>query len=201
MKTMMMIAAALTLTTTAMADDKKAPEPKKAPEAKKEEPKKAPEPKYEAPKPPQELTDMAKGMVGTWKCTGKALMDPTKGMQDFTGTNKMSLDLDKFWLKGDMTIAMGPMKMKGTEYLTYDGAQKKWFRIAVDNMGGSETMSSDGFKDNKSSWTGDLRMGGMSAKTKTTVELANAGKELKVSSDMSMDGKKWMTGFEMSCKK
>jgi hypothetical protein len=176
---------------TATADDmaKKAPDAKKAPEPKKEEPK-----KMEAPKPAQELTDMAKGMTGNWTCTGKFTMDGTN-WTDFKGANKMTLDLDKFWLKGDMTMTAGPMKMKGVEYLTYDGAQKKWFRLAMDSTGGHETAwSADGKK-----WEGEMSMMGMTAKVKTNVEMAP--KELKVSSEMSPDGKKWIKGFEMTCKK
>ncbi len=191
MKNLMMISAVLAFAGTATADDmaKKAPDAKKAPEPKKEEPK-----KMEAPKPAQEVTDMAKGMAGNWTCSGKWSMDGNT-WTDFKGTNKMSTDLDKFWIKGDMTMTAGPMKMKGVEYITYDGAQKKWFRVAVDSTGGHETgWSADGKK-----WEGEMTMMGMTAKTKTTVDMA--AKELKVSSEMSADSKKWIKGFEMTCKK
>src|SRR5688572_14658616 len=119
MKTMITIAAALAFSTTALADDK----------MKKEAPKKE-APKAEAPpKPAQELVDMAKNVVGNWTCTGKFQMDPAKGWTDFKGTNKMTLDLDKFWLKGEGTMTAGPMKMKMTEFLTFDATQKKWYRV------------------------------------------------------------------------
>jgi hypothetical protein len=186
MKKMITIAAALAFAgTTATADNMA----KKAPDAKK-----APEPKYQAPKPAAELTEMAKGMAGYWKCTGKFSMDGTT-WTDFKGTNRMSLDLDKFWIKGDMTMTAGPMKMKGVEYITFDPAQKKWFRLAADSTGGQETMwSADGKK-----WEGDMRMMGMSHKTKANVEIA--AKVFKVSSESSPDGKKWAKSFEMDCKK
>jgi hypothetical protein len=72
--------------------------------------------------------------------------------------------------------------------------------MAVDNTGGSEWSSSDGIKDGKGTWTGEMRMMGMNLKTKTNVEMS--AKELKVTSDSSLDGKKWVTGaFEMTCKK
>ena len=200
MKNLTMIAVVLAFAGTATADDmaKKAPDAKKAPEPKKDEPKKdAPKkdaPKMEAPKPAQEVTDMAKGMAGNWTCSGKWSMDGT-AWTEFKGTNKMSTDLDKFWIKGDFTMIAGPMKMKGVEYITYDGAQKKWFRVAVDSTGGHETNSSaDGKK-----WEGEMTMMGMTAKVRTTLEMGP--KELKVSSEMSPDSKKWVKGFEMTCKK
>ncbi len=40
---------------------------------------------------------------------------------------------------------------------------------------------------------------GMSMKTKSTEEMKD--KEFHLTSEMSMDGKKWSTGFEMTCKK
>jgi len=195
MKKMMMIAVALAFAGTATADDmaKKAPDAKKAPEPKKDAPKKD-APKMDAPKPAQELTDMAKVIAGTWNCTGKWSMDGT-AWTDFKGTNKFSVDFDKFWIKGDMSMTAGPMKLKGVEYVTYDGTQKKWFRVSVDSTGGQESTSSSDAKK----WEGDVRMMGMSAKTKTTMELA--AKEMKVSSEMSPDGKKWIKGLEMTCKK
>jgi len=188
MKTTMMIAATLALSTSALADTAA----KKAPVKKDDK-----APAMVMPKPAKELADAAKGMIGNWKCTGKAVMDPGSGPQPFTGNDRMSADLDKFWVKGDFTMTMGKMKMKGVEYITFDPAQKKWFRFAMDNMGGSETASSSDMK----SWTGEMRSMGMTMKTKTTFEMASP-KEFKVSSDMSMDGKKWMSNaFEMTCKK
>lgn len=205
MKKTIILASALAITTTAFADDKK-PEPKKEEpkkeakkeEPKKEEPKKVDGAKMEAPKPAAEFTAAAKDMVGNWSCTGKMVMDPSKPAIEFKGSNKMSLDLDKFWAKGEYSLTAKEMKgaMKGTEYITYDAAQKKWVRIALDNTGGSEVATSSDMK----SWEGEMRMMGMTMKVKTKVE--SSAKEMKVSSDMSMDGKKWITGaFEMTCKK
>jgi hypothetical protein len=198
MKKTMILAAVLAISATATADDMKKPDPaKKAPEPKKDE--KKPEAMV-APKPAQELTDASKGMLGTWNCTGKMadMKDPTKS-HDFKGTNKMSMDLDKFWIKGDMSMTSADMKgvtMKGTEYITYDAAAKKWTRLAMDNMGGSEWMTSADMK----SWDGEMHMMGMTMKTRTKVDAS--AKELKVNSDMSMDGKKWSTdAFTMVCKK
>jgi hypothetical protein len=198
MKKLITIAAALAFAGTATADDmaKKAPDAKKAPEPKKEE-KKPDAAKMEMPKPAPELADMAKNMVGTWKCSGKA-MDPSGTAMDFKNlTIKNTLDLEKFWIKGEMTGQIGPMKVRSIDYITYDAAQKKWFRVALDNHGGQETnWSADG-----KTWDGDMRMMGMLGKTKAVMEIKTPGKEWTLNAQMSADGKKWAPGFEMACKK
>ena len=196
MNKLITITAVMAFAGTAIADDmaKKAPEPKKeAPkDAKKEAPKDAP--KMEAPKPAPELVEMAKGMTGNWTCTGKWSMDGT-AWTDFKGTNKMSTDLDKFWIKGDVTMTAGPMKMKGVEYITFDAGLKKWSRVSIDSMGGQEVSTSSDMKK----WDGEMRMMGMTMKTKANVE--STAKEMKVTSESSADGKKWFKSFEMACKK
>ncbi len=191
MKTLTTIAAVLAFAGTATADDKK-PEAKKAPEAKKPEP-----PKMEMPKPSAELTALAKDMVGNWKCSGKA-MDPTGAAMEFKNLSiKQTLDLDKFWLRGEMTGQIGPVKVRNIDYISYDATQKKWFRLAVDSHGGQETnWSSDG-----KTWEGEQRMMGMAVKVKATMEVVKPGKEWKLAAQMSSDGKKWAPGFEMACKK
>ena len=191
MKNLTTIAAVLAFAGTATADDKK-PEAKKAPEAKTPD-----APKMEMPKPSAELTAMAKDMVGNWKCSGKA-MDPTGAPMEFKNMSiKQTLDLDKFWIRGEMTGQIGPVKVRSVDYISYDATQKKWFRLAVDNHGGQETnWSSDG-----KTWEGEQRMMGMAVKVKATMDVVKPGKEWKLAAQMSPDGKKWAPGFEMVCKK
>ena len=208
MKTQLTIAILL-CGATAMADDpKKAPDMKKAPEpakkddtaAKKDAPKDAPK-KAEMPKPPKELEDMAKSMSGTWKCTGKGAMDPadmTK-MSDITGTMTAKLDMDKWWVRGDWTGKSNGMTMKGTMFTTYDPTAKKWTRVMIDNGGGAEWATSTGMTGTKMVWEGEMHGMGMTAKTRSTEDIT--AKEVKITSEGSMDGKKYATVFEMSCKK
>jgi hypothetical protein len=161
----------------------------------------------EQPKPPAEIAAMQKMMVGNWKCTGKAAMDPANpaAMTDFKGTFTSALDasLDKFWIKGTWTGTAGKLKMKGQSYTTYDGASKKWTRIMLDNWGmsGSETSSGlpAGATEGKIAWEGESRMMGMVIKGKTTEDVTAKSMSMKV--EMSPDGKKWATGMEMTCKK
>src|SRR5438552_2761234 len=87
----------------AVAGDAKAPAPAK--DAKKEEPKKdakdakAAPPKMEMPKPAPELAEMGKTMSGTFKCTGKGIMDPAKPDQwmDMKMTMTFSKDMGGMW--------------------------------------------------------------------------------------------------------
>lgn len=162
-------------------------------------------PAMAAPTAPAELAAMAKSGAGNWKCKGKAVADPSKpDMVEFTGTYKSTLDLEKFWLKGEWTSAMGKMKMRGLIYTTYDASSKKWHRIMLDNAGGSGWESSSGLPagaaEGKIVWEGESRMGAMTSKTRSTEEVA--AKSFKITSEMSMDGgKKYVTGMEMTCTK
>ena len=177
----------------------KAPDPKTPPAGdKKPEPMKMPE-----MKPAPEVAAMAKGMAGNWKCAGKMVMDPSKpDMTDFTGTFKAALDPTKFWVKGDWSGAGG--KMKGTMFVTYDPAAKKWYRHMMNNMGGGGMESSDGLPagatEGKMTWMGEHHGMGMQHKTRNTEEIA--AKSNKMTSEASMDGgKTWKTMMEMTCTK
>lgn len=156
--------------------------------------------KMEMPKPSKELADMAKGLAGNWKCTGRAAMDPSNltAMVDIKGTYKTSTELDGFWVKGEWTgTATGvPGTMKGTMFTTHDG--KKWFRVSLDNMGGHEWTASTG-TGTKLVWDGEMTMMGATAKTRSTEEVA-AG-QVKITSEVAMDGKKYVPVFELTCKK
>ncbi len=167
---------------------------------------KAPEMKMPEMKAPAEVADMAKAMAGNWKCTGKGAMDPMNpaNMSDMKGTYKASLDLDKYWVKGEWTSTMGKMKHRGVMYMTYDAAAKKWYRHGMDNMGMGGFASSTGLpagaKEGKMVWEGEGHMMGMMMKDRTTEEVA--AKAVTITSEMSMDGgKKWVTGMTMTCTK
>lgn len=193
------IALAMTVgfTTVAVAGDAKAPEAAKTPA--KEAPK-----KMEMPKPPAEMTEMSKMMLGTWKCTGKAMMDPSKPteMMDMKSTMKFTSDkkLGGWWITGTMDSPM----FKGTMFVTYDTNAKKFYSMMLDNMSGSQTMWSTGVKENKMMWEGDGRssMPGMATmKVRESHDMSDAKAGHKMVGEMSMDGKTWMKGWEATCKK
>ena len=158
-----------------------------------------------APAPPAELATMMKMTTGNWKCAGKGAMDPANpaAMTEFKGTYKAALDLDKFWIKGEWTSTAGKLKMRGLMYTTFDAASKKWHRMMLDNWGMSGSESSAGLPagttEGKLVWEGESRMMGAMIKTRTTEEAT--AKSMKMTSEMSPDGKKWVTGMEMTCTK
>lgn len=201
------IALALTVgfTSIAVAGDAKAPAPTpaKKEEAKPADAKKDAPKKMEPMKAPAELAELAKTISGSWKCAGKAAMDPAKPteMSDMKMTMKMKTDMGGWWIVGSMDA--GAM-FKGEQYITYDPTAKKFISMMRDSMGGSEMSTSMGPKDNKVVWEGDARssMPGMTAmKVRTTHDMSDMKAGVKMTGEFSMDGKTWMKGWEATCKK
>jgi len=201
MKSFTNVSIALAMTvgfaSVAVAGDAKAPDAAKAPA--KEAPK-----KMEMPKPAPEMVEMTKQWVGTWKCTGKAMMDPSKPteMSDMKMTMKFAADkaMGGFWITGNMDSPM----FKGMLHATYDATTKKFYSLMIDSWGGSQTMWSAGAKDNKMLWEGEARMPmpGMSAvKVRETHDMTDMKAGMKMKGEMTMDGKTWLTGWEATCKK
>ncbi len=181
----------------APADAKKAPAgagsaaAAKAPEAPK---------KMEMPKPPAEVEALAKQIAGSWKCTGKSVEADMKTMSDMKVAMTMKLDMNKWWISGTLK-ATGKMPFNANMFTTYDGNAKKWYRVMVDNWGGSETSWSTGVKDGKVVWEGDARSVMGTMKVRNTEEMKGP-KEVNMKGEGSMDnGKTWMTMWEAACKK
>jgi hypothetical protein len=127
-------------------------------------------------------------------------MDPTNptNLAEMKGGFTAKADLNKFFVKVDWNLTT-PLKMNGIIYMTYDATGKKWHRVMVDTTGAVEKSWSAGPKDGKLVWEGEGTAMGLTAKIRTTEEWKD--KEVKMTTEMSMDGKKWMTGFEQTCKK
>ena len=153
-------------------------------------------------KPPQELADMAKAASGTWKCKGQG-MDHSMKMVDMTGTMKMKLDVDNWWLHGSFESKMGKDAFHFESFTTFDPASKKWKRVMVETGGGWSSGESAGMKDNKVDWdlaTHSAMMGDGMFRDHEDMSDAKAG--VKMSGEMSMDkGKNWMPVYSMTCKK
>lgn len=186
------------------AGDKTAPPPgqaKKEPAPPAATPAPAPAPMPEL-KPPPELAAMAKAGAGNWKCSGKMSMGPAASMTEVKGTFKQVLDPTKFWIKADW--ALTGSKIKGSMWTTYDATSKKWYRHAMNNMGGGSMSWSAGLPagatEGKVVWEGEHHGMGMQHKTRMTEEVA--AKSVKITSEASMDGgKTWKTAMEMTCTK
>jgi hypothetical protein len=154
------------------------------------------------PKVPQEVTDMAKMVVGTWKCTGSSFgMDGTA--TPMTGTMKSKTDLDGFWLHDSFEAKMGKAKFKFESFSTYDAGSKKWRSVMVDNWGAQSIGTSDGMKDGKMDVNMDTMGGPMGpGMFRDHMDASDAKAGVKMMGEASMDkGKTWNKVYEQTCKK
>ncbi len=158
--------------------------------------------KKEAPKPPKELADMAKAMAGTWKCSGKSLGEDMKTMADMTGTAKVKLVMDGYWLHVSYDAKMGKMPFHFDSYSTVDAASHQWRRVMVESLGGQSVGTSSGPKDNKMDW--ELQSIGMmgAGLFRDHEDWTDLKAGYKSWGEMSMDkGKTWVKVYEQTCKK
>jgi hypothetical protein len=152
-------------------------------------------------KPPQELTDAAKAATGTWKCKGQG-MDRTMKMTDMTGSMKVKLAVDNWWMHASFDARMGKEPFHFESYTTFDAGSKKWKRVMVESGGGWATGESAGTKDSKTDWDVVMRtpMGELMFRDHEDMSDIKAG--LKNWGEMSMDkGRTWTKVYEMTCKK
>jgi hypothetical protein len=191
--------------------DPKAADPKMAPKA--ADPKmadKMADPKMADPKmagmaemkPPAELADMAKGAAGTWKCKGQGMDMKAGKMADMTGTMKMKLEVDNWWIHGSFESKMGKEPFHFESFTTFDPASKKWKRVMVESGGGWSSGESTGMKDGKMDWdlTSHSAMG--DAMFRDHHDMTDAKVGVKQWGEVSMDkGKTWTKVYEMACKK
>jgi hypothetical protein len=152
-------------------------------------------------KPPAELANVAKAAAGTWRCKGQG-MEPSMKMVDMTGTMKMKLDLDKWWIHASFESKMGKEPFRFESFTTFDPASKKWKRVMVESGGGWSSGESAGMKDNKIDWelTSHSPMGETMFRDHEDMSDPKAG--VKMWGEFSMDkGKTWTKVYEMTCKK
>lgn len=159
--------------------------------------------KMEPPKPPVEVAEMAKLVVGTWRCSGTEINADGTSVK-MTATVKTKVDLDKWWISETMQ-AKGPRgTFKMVAYTTFDPNSKKWRRVSVDSMGNQYVGTSDGIKDGvaKLDWNIDT-MGSMGAGMfRDHIDLTAVKTGTKLSGELSTDkGKTWKPVYEMTCKK
>jgi hypothetical protein len=154
------------------------------------------------PAPPKELTDLAKSMAGTWRCTGQAMVGETMVAAKSTVVHKVDATLNKFWIQTAFTGTIPKMPaMKSTWYTTYDSTKGKLWRSSMQGRGGYSTAWGT-VADKKISWEGDAHWAdGSDVKLRTTEEMVSP-KEVKVSGESSKDGgKTWAKELEVTCKK
>lgn len=153
-------------------------------------------------KPAPEM-DKMKWMVGTWQCTGKTMASPMGPEHPSEATVATEMTLDGMWILHhyrEKKTAQNPMPISGDEYWGYDGAEKMWDRVAVDNMGGFATGTSKGWEKGKLVWTSDGMMGGQKSKFRDSFTEKNP-REIGYTGEMGSADGKWTVLWDITCKK
>jgi len=179
----------------ASAGDSKSPAPATA----------APKASADMPKmdmtPPKELADMAKAMVGTWKCKGQGMGSDMK-MADMTATLSPKLEMNGWWMHDSFDAKMGKEPFHFESYTTFDAKTKKFRETMMEIGGGWSTGESAGMNAGKMDW--DLTMHGAmgDAMFRDHADMTDAKAGAKMWGEASMDGgKTWTKVYEMTCKK
>ncbi|MBA3465219.1 MAG: hypothetical protein H0T46_35135 [Deltaproteobacteria bacterium] len=152
------------------------------------------------PKVPQDVTDLAKIVTGTWKCTGNARAPGEPEMLATTAVLKFKADLDGYFIRESTESRVGKVKSRSEAFMTYDG--KKWRRAEFGGFGQQMIGSADPIKDGKLAFNLDVMTGGsVGAQVREHFDIADP-KSLKFSGEVSLDkGKTWSKVVEISCKK
>jgi hypothetical protein len=150
--------------------------------------------------PPPELAAAAKASAGTWKCKGQG-MDHTMKMIDTTGTLKIKLDLDNWWLHASYDSMMGKEGFHFESFSTFDAQAKKWKRVLIETGGGWSSGESDGMKDNKLDWTLSMHSPRGDIAFRDHQDMTDPKAGMKLSGEFTADGKTWTTVYTLACKK
>ena len=152
------------------------------------------------PKVPQEVTDLAKIVTGTWKCTGNAWAPGEPEVIPTTAVLKFKADLDGYFLRETTESKLGKVKSRSEAFMTYDG--KKWRRAEFASYGQQMIGSADAIKDGKLDFNLDVMTGSsVGAQVREHFDVSDP-KSLKLAGEVSLDkGKTWLKVIEISCKK
>lgn len=154
------------------------------------------------PKPSPEM-DKVKWLVGNWQCSGKTMASSMGPEHPTEATVAAEMALDGAWLLAhyrEKKTAQNAMPISGDEYWTYDGVEKMWDRVAVDNMGGFATGTAKGWEKGVIVWSSEGMMGGQKAKFRDTFTRKSPKEAGYVGEIGSADGK-WAKVWDITCKK
>jgi hypothetical protein len=157
------------------------------------------------PDPDAALIAAGKSMSGNWKCKGSTFA-PDGTAVPTTATMKFKLELDKFWIRGDLAIAKSKGEkraMKTTSFRSYSPADKKWHELSLSNLGGYSIGSSDGpDASGKSTWDVSTQMMGATFPSKSYEEPGAKRGSRHIWGEVSVDGgKTYVKEFDVTCSK
>jgi hypothetical protein len=152
-------------------------------------------------KPPPELAELAKAAAGTWKCKGQG-MDHTMKMADMTGTLKVKLELDSWWLHSSFESNMGKEPFHFESFVSFDATTKKWKRVMVESGGGWSTGETASATGGKVDWELSMHTMMGEAMFRDHEDASDPRAGTRMSGEFSPDkGKTWMPVYTMVCKK
>ena len=154
-------------------------------------------------KPAPEMEKM-KGMVGTWKCEGKAADMGKPTMHPIKSSMKMTSELGGHWIMVDYAeekTKENPMPFAFKEAIGYDRAKGEFNRMFIDNMGGTAMFKAKpASADGKMEWNGEAQMGTEKMTMKDVITMKSDKETLVDVTVQGPDGN-WMPVANMTCKK
>jgi hypothetical protein len=96
--------------------------------------------------------------------------------------------------------AQNAMPIDAAEYWTYDGSQKKWDRIALDNFGGWSSGTAADWQNNALTWTSDGMMGEKKFSERATFT-KKSDREVFYRGEIQGPDGKWAPAWETTCRK
>ena len=143
---------------------------------------------------PPEMSKVA-WLAGSWTCSGKTLPSPMGPAHPTEATVSAKTDLGGRWMVSqyrEKKTTQNAMPIEADEYWGYDTAEKKWDRIAIDNMGGWSSGDANDWSGNTITWTSEGMMMGSKTKFRDT---------FTKKSDREVFYKGEVQGWETTCHK
>jgi hypothetical protein len=154
----------------------------------------------EPPKPAPEMAQL-KVFEGNWSCEGNSPAGPFGPAHKTRTALQTWLDLDGFWYRSAVTefkTEENAHPVKGVSYMGYDGANKQFLLVWVDNFGSWATETSPGWKGDTSVWTGEQNVKGERTSSRDTF-VKKSATEMTHRFDLGIKGE-WSVIVEETCK-
>jgi hypothetical protein len=153
--------------------------------------------------PPPEMSKVS-WLTGNWTCSGKTFASPEMGPAHPTeATVSAGSELGGRWMIShyrEKKTAQNTMPVEADEYWTYDGAEKKWDRVAIDNFGGWSSGDAKDWQNNAITWMNEGMMAGKKFKERATFT-KKSDREVFYKGDIQGKDGKWMPAWETTCHK
>lgn len=149
------------------------------------------------PTVPDELMEAAKVLTGTWKCRGEV-----EGAA-VTGTNKVKVELDRWWLVETFELKAASQRLRVTTYTTYDPTARKWRRVGFDNAGNQMLGTAEAESASVPiTFNLDLLGPGGSAHLRAHLDASEPKVGARMWGELSRDkGKSWTKAYDVTCKR